>query len=265
MSKLLITILGTGNVATHLTRFFTESDGARVNEIYGRTVADASKLAEFAGCGFTDRVSALCRDSRVYILAVSDDAVEKVASELPDLKGAVVHTSGSLGLDVLNRFSSCGVFYPLQTFSKSKPVDWSRVVVCVEGSDQKTEDLLCDLARDRTKKVEIVNSESRAVLHIAAVFACNFSNHMFAISHELLRKKGMSFDMMESLVRETVDKAFAREPGRVQTGPAIRGDEGILKKHREYLAGKKGMLTLYNKISQSILNTKNQNNEHNKH
>lgn len=258
MSNIHVTILGTGNTAHHLIRFFSERDDAQVAQVYGRNIHEASGLALQSGCGFTGRLEELNTESDLYIIAVSDDAVAAVASQMPRVNGVVVHVSGSLDCDVLNRFSRFGVFYPLQTFSKGKPVDWSKVVVCVEGSDQKTEDLLAKLAKNRVKSVEHVDSAGRSVLHLAAVFACNFSNHMFAVSEELLGENGISFGVMESLVRETVEKAFAQNPKTAQTGPALRGDTGTLNKHRKLLADKNNLLTLYNEMSKSILKIKNQ-------
>lgn len=264
MSRISITILGTGNAASHLIGFFSNRRDVVITQIYGRDIKEALSLAKHADCEFVNDPARLNPHSDIYFIAVSDDAVSAVSRKMPAVNGVVAHISGSLSSDVLNRFSNYGVFYPLQTFSKGKSVNWNEVVVCIEGSDQNAEKQLAHIAGNKVKSVEYVDSKSRAVLHLAAVFACNFSNHMFALSQELLEVNGLDFDVLESLVRETVDKAFEQNPKDAQTGPAVRGDEGTLKNHIKLLAGKQKLLNLYKITSESIINTKKRNDEHKK-
>ena len=256
-----VAIIGTGNVAQYLTHFLSQLNTVELVGVCGRNGERVNELAHEAGCNACTQISEVTPTADFYFLAVSDDAVNQVVEQMPHVKGTVLHTSGSLSLSVLNRFARHGVYYPLQTFSKNKHVHPSDVTLCIEGSDQKTAEDIKDTLAHGYRGVAFVNSEKRKILHLAAVFARNFTNHMFSISHDLLEENDLSFDLLYPLVKETVDKAFTQNPNTAQTGPAVRNDESTLEKHRVLLSQNEQVKKLYNSLSQSISNHKNCENE----
>lgn len=246
-----VTVIGTGNVAYHLVRLIEQSD-FRLHQIYGRNPQKAAELAKSGGCSFRSELDQLDPDADLYLIAVKDDAVEEIAEALPQTRGIVVHTSGSLPVNILSRFQRSGVFYPLQTFSRTEKVNWKEVVLCVEGSDRETAGELTASFQPYVQSVEQVDSRQRAVLHLAAVFACNFSNHMYRIAQKLLENKGLKFDLLESLITETTRKALDSNPADAQTGPALRGDQNTLEKHEQLLADEPELRKLYQTLTNSI-------------
>jgi len=210
-SDLNIVILGNGNVATHLSEVLLNA---------GYSVLQLWKRGENL------------RDADLYFIAVSDDSIEEVAALIPENK-PFAHTSGSVNL------AKGGVFYPLQTFSKDIDVDWENIPILIEYNDFAVETQciasLHEIAKKISNNVQIVTAEKRRQLHLSAVFACNFTNHLWTISEELLNEKNLSFDLLKPLIYQTVRKIENHHPKEVQTGPAIRNDLKTLEKHREIL------------------------------
>jgi predicted short-subunit dehydrogenase-like oxidoreductase (DUF2520 family) len=168
----------------------------------------------------------------LYILAVKDDVISKIVSNLQNI--AIVHTSGSVSMDVFdNNFTNHGVFYPLQTFSKNSELDFSETPICIEASNNEFENELINLGKKLSGNVIKINSEQRKQLHIAAVFACNFSNHMYTISAEILSRSNIDFKLLLPLINQTVKKLKDNKPSDMQTGPAKRDDKKVINAHLE--------------------------------
>jgi predicted short-subunit dehydrogenase-like oxidoreductase (DUF2520 family) len=245
-----IVLLGSGNVATHLGGAFKAANH-EIIQVWSRTLDHARLLAESIEATFTDNLSEISLDADIYVVSVSDDFIADVINAFPNSGKLLVHTSGSTGLEF---FGLSGVFYPLQTFSKTSPVDFSVIPIAIEGIDQETETLLFELAESISSKPLILNSEQRKALHVAAVFACNFSNHLYSIANKILENNGLDFELIRALINETALKVQSHLPAEVQTGPAVRHDQKILGRHLQFLKGNSTLADLYERLSQSIIN-----------
>ncbi len=256
----MITIIGSGNVAWHLAKSF-EAVGLTVNAVYSRKIADAENITnELYYAEATNSLDFSVSESDLFVLAVSDNAIRSVTKQLilpPDT--TVVHVSGAMPLSILEEIHAenpdvtCGVFYPLMTFTKYKHVDFSVVPICLESANKPTLNMLQTIAKKLTREVNIVSSEQRQILHLGAVFACNFTNHLLAVSQEIVEANELDFDLLKPLISETLAKALAAEhPADVQTGPAIRQDSETLKKHEKMLMDDPELQTLYQKLTDSI-------------
>lgn len=248
-----VVILGAGNVGTHLGRAFI-AGGNEVLQVYSRSMESARKLADELECAFATRTDSLDTAADVYIIAVTDDAIADLAARFPLKEKLLVHTSGTTPMDVLQTGSAHhGVFYPLQTFSKVVPVHFRNIPVCLEASSETNMQMLESLARSLTDKVYRIDSTDRQKLHVAAVFACNFVNHMYAVAADILEQQGLPIDLLRPLMEETTRKVMTGEPGDMQTGPARRKNQKVLDKHAELLAKNPEYRALYVTISKSIL------------
>lgn len=210
-----VTIIGNGNVASHLTNAFLKADDIEATQLNSRT---------FTKTPFAD----------VTIIAVSDDAISTVSSKIKT-KNLVVHTSGSVALDSLQNKGNKGVFYLLQTFSTNKKVDFSEIPFCLEATNQKDLNLLEKLAKSIGKKVYHINSEQRKNLHIAAVFVNNFVNHLYKVGNDICTEHHIPFDILQPLIKETANKIESLSPENAQTGPAKRNDQQTIKNHLDLL------------------------------
>lgn len=246
-----IVILGTGNVATHLINAFENASNVQVIQVYNHNSKGLEDL-RFIGNKTTSLNDLLQADC--YILAVADDAVQTLSSSLPFENRLVVHTSGSVSLNELDSKNRRGVFYPLQTFSKRREVDFSEIPVCIEGEDKEVLVHLKTLADAVTQKVFEVDSEKRKQLHLAAVFVCNFVNHMYQIGYELTEQNGIPFSILKPLIQETAHKIEDSTPEAMQTGPAKRNDIKTIDKHLKLLK-QPLQREIYKLISQSIQDT----------
>jgi predicted short-subunit dehydrogenase-like oxidoreductase (DUF2520 family) len=251
--KASVVVLGAGNVATHLCGALSKV--CDVKQIWSRNKEHAQRLAETTQCGKAiDDLADIDRDADFYIISVPDNAIASVVQAMPAVGGIVAHTSGSVGMEVLaaGKTTRYGVFYPLQTFSRQKAVNVSEIPFFIEGSDDEVTTLLMSLAERLTDKVYKADSKQRATLHIAAVFACNFANHLWGISADILAQSGYSFDVFKPLLQETLRKAFEMGPTAAQTGPAKRGDMNVINGHLAKLDGDRH--ELYELITKMILN-----------
>ena len=225
-----IVLIGSGNVATHLGVILKER-GFNIVQVWSKHINNAEILAGKLRCDYTDSLNKL-RKADLYILAVKDDAIRKILSNLQNV--AVVHTSGSVGMGVFdNNLANHGVFYPLQTFSKDLNLDFSEIPICIEANNNKFENELINFGKKLSEKVVKMSSEQRKQLHIAAVFACNFSNHMYTISDKILSKSNIDFKLLLPLINQTVKKLTDNKPSEVQTGPAKRNDKKVIDVHLE--------------------------------
>lgn len=253
-----ISIAGSGNVATHLAMAFFDA-GVHIEQIFSRNLSHATSLAQRVGARAVNRPELISNDSGVLILALPDEAIEPFAKEVNSaghFAGIVAHTSGTQPLSALRMFENSGVFYPLQSFSRfSNPV-MKEVPFCLEAVNSDTIQHLTSLASLISSDVREVDSAQRAVLHLAAVFACNFSNHMYAISADLLNDAGIDGSILKPLIRETANRLTDVHPALLQTGPAVRGDRSTMEKHLQLLENFPGYGEIYKMLSNSIISAK---------
>lgn len=247
-----LVIFGSGNVATHLALAFHKA-GLNIGGIYSRTFENAQLLAEKINVNAFKSVAEIPLDADAYLLAVSDSALPELLNELPAFQGILMHTSGSVGLDVFpNRINKCAVFYPLQTFSKAKQLDFSKIPILLESDDKAILEVLQSLGELLSSTVQQIDSAQRKKLHLAAVFASNFSNYMFHIAEDLLKENNLDFDLLKPLLNETIDKLNLLSPAEAQTGPAIRGDKKIVSDHQRMLMNRPEYNSIYQLISDQI-------------
>ena len=250
-----IALIGTGNVGSHL--FEALLSKATMVDVYSRNPANAFDLCFLdPDCNLLYNLNDIDRSVDTIIISVSDNAISSVAEQIsamitPEFKPLVVHTSGTTPLDVLSCIDSpTGVLYPLQTFTKNVPVDLTKVHFFVEGIDESTTESVVELASLMSEHIHVSDSATRARLHVAAVFACNFANRMWTISDDILRKIGLDFSIMQELVQATINKALEVGPREGQTGPARRHDTVTVKRHLRLLPRK--LKGLYTSITNSI-------------
>ena len=204
--------------------------------MYSRRKAAATTLAAKVKAAAITDLQKLDPQASIYIIAVKDDAIATVAKQLKLGSAIVVHTSGSVPMAVLKGVSkNYGVLYPLQTFSKGKAVDLRTTPVCIEASNRQTAQQLSYFARSISGNVQKVSSEQRKVLHLAAVFACNFSNHLYAVAEGILKKNKLSLHLLQPLIEETALKIRHASPVKMQTGPAVRGDKKTMDAHLQLI------------------------------
>jgi len=223
--------------------------------VYSRTQASADTLAAKLGADSTNDVNQLPLKSDVFIVALKDDAL---AGMLPVLtKGRhdqfFVHTAGSMPMAIFEGLTAhYGVFYPMQTFSKERLVDFNAISIFLEATDSVSMERLKLLAATLTSHIYELDSEGRKHLHLAAVFACNFVNHCYALSAEVLAAKGVPFSVMLPLVDETAQKVHSIAPRDAQTGPAVRGDQDVMRMQASMLDGKVTVKRIYEVLSDDI-------------
>lgn len=249
-----IALIGAGNVATHLGKAWQRS-GCEVVQVYSRTEQSASELATCLGVPFVTSLDEVCTDADIYVVAVKDAVLQELIPALVKGREAAlfVHTAGSMPMAVWQGVAPRhGVLYPMQTFSKAREVDFTSVSFFVEANHQADKEVLKELAGVLSPKVYEATSAQRTYLHMAAVFACNFANHMYTLSARLLEKNGLPFDAMLPLIDETARKVHGLHPQDAQTGPAIRGDENVMGKHLAMLADDPEVKEIYRIISNSI-------------
>lgn len=258
---LKVVILGAGNVASHLLRAL-KGAGHDVT-VWNRSDGALAQLRKDMGVACTTDMRALPTDADVYIISVKDDAVESVAQQLaqtlgPQMGGhcVVAHTAGSLPKSLLEVFfPNCAVLYPMQTFSKNKPLDYSKIHFFIEEEG----DVVSRLALSVSDHVHSLSSEQRKVLHVASVFACNFVNHCYVMCEDVLRGIGVPFAAMLPLISETTDKVGMLPPAEAQTGPAVREDYGVMDAHMRLLAERPDLQEIYRRMSESIIKYKHDN------
>ncbi len=245
-----VVIIGAGNVATHLGMAL-QNVGVHTLQVVGKTVHHAAELAQQLGTTYTTNWEGLRADADLYLIAVNDDAVQEVARQL-HTSAMVAHTSGSVPMSALEHHPQHGIFYPLQTFSKNKPVSNTNIPFCIEGNNSTTEAALMALAQRLSNNVQSISSTQRKHLHLAAVFACNFSNHMYAIADELLKEQQLDVSILQPLIEETAKKIKGNAPASMQTGPAQRKDHAVMEQQIALLQQHPDYQKLYKLLSESI-------------
>lgn len=245
-----VIFIGAGNVATHMARAF-QSAGLEIVQVYSRSVASAKALGEILTCPYTNDKDKVLSDADLYVCSVNDDAITQSLQHITTNQALIVHTAGSVDISILEDFSdNFGVFYPLQTFTKEKDVRWNQIPIYVEANSTVNATNLVELGHKISQNVKLVNSASRMKLHLAAVFSCNFCNHLCAIADELLEKEGLPFSDLLPLISETSKKLETVKPIIAQTGPASRFDHETMNKQRKMLNDHQ--LSIYDLLSASI-------------
>ena len=248
-----IVLIGSGNVATHLALSLTKK-GKNIIHIYGRTISRAKKLAEKTNSSYSDKIEDIPADADLYILSVSDHALSEVVKKIKFSDKLIVHTSGTSNIEKLkNSSENFGIFYPLQTFSANKNIDFKSIPICIEANTKENENVLNDLAKSISDNVYIVSSEERKIIHVCAVFVSNFSNFMYSIADDILEQHDLSFDILKPLILETAKKVISNKPKEVQTGPAFRKDHNTIEKHIDFLSDFGEYKTIYKLLSDQII------------
>lgn len=243
-----INIIGSGNVAQHLISVFQQTETIVLQQVFSRKRENINHLVSDAK--IVTRYSDL-KPADITIISVSDDVIAEVSNQLPFENQLVVHTSGSVGLDALHAKNRKGVFYPLQTFSKSKAIDFKSVPICLETENESDYLVLETAAKSISDKVFKISSEQRQSLHVAAVFSCNFVNHLYQLGKEICDDNRVPFEILLPLIQETADKIKTLSPLDAQTGPAKRNDQKTIEKHLSFLDDE-NKKAIYQLLTQSI-------------
>lgn len=256
-----IVLIGSGNVAWHLGRALYEADMI-ILQVYSRQLPAARKLARQIKAAAVNQVEKINPSADLYLFAITDTAIQSVAKTLAaqrsvDKQAIFAHTSGATPMDIFKGTSKrYGIFYPLQTFSSSRTVDMATVPFCINGNYQLVKKKLTGLARKLSPTVTLLSDNQRAQLHVAAVFANNFTNHLFTISQQLLNEHDLPFDLLRPLILETAHKVQHQSPAVMQTGPARRNDQPTIDRHLHLLSKHKAYQDLYKQLSALIKNYK---------
>lgn len=245
-----VVLFGSGNVASHLSNEFLKSNSIELVQVYNRTLENIKHLKHKTS--ITNQISDL-KEADVYIISISDDDITDFSKQLNLKNKLVVHTSGALNLSALKSQSNKGVFYPLQTFTKNKELDFSTIPFCIEAENENDLLLLEKLAKLISEKCFIIDSDQRKALHVSAVFVNNFVNHLYHLGNEICTDQNVPFEILLPLIKETAAKIENLTPFNAQTGPARRNDHKTMQKHLELLNNNQE--NIYKLISNSILNT----------
>lgn len=242
-----VILLGSGNVATHLFQAFSKVSEVEVVQIFSRTISK-----DFSESIQTSDFSQFL-EADVYIICVSDNAISSVSNQLQFENRLVVHTSGSTDFDVLDAKNKRGVFYPLQTFSKNKPVDFTAIPICLETENPSDYKILEKLGNSISNFVTKIDGKQRKALHVSAVFVCNFTNHLYQIGNEICKENNIPFHILQPLIEETAQKIKSLTPQEAQTGPAVRNDSKTIEKHIDFLTDST-QKEIYKILTKSIQN-----------
>ena len=247
-----IVIIGTGNVATQLGIAFRRAKH-NILQVYGRRLAEAKFLGEKLNADHTTKLKEINQQADIYIVAVTDAAIEKVLKNLVLQKQIAAHTSGSISINVFgNKFLNHGVFYPLQTISKNTSVNFRTTPICIESNNSNSQMKLKQLAKSISDEIYPVNSKQRSMLHLAAVFVNNFTNYLFHVGSTILSENNLSFDLLKPLIFQTANKLKNHNPDQIQTGPAMRGDKKTINRHLKMLKKYPGYKKIYKDITNNI-------------
>lgn len=249
-----VTLIGAGNLATQLGKSLKKA-GVIISQVYSRTEDSARTLGELLEAEWLTDIKALRDEADIYIFSVKDSVLCELISEVCKGRGdkLFLHTAGSMPMSCFEgKALRYGVFYPMQTFSKTKDVDFERIPVFIEGNSIETEDVIRSLANKLTRRVIRLSSADRKYLHLAAVWTCNFTNYCYTVASDILGEHGIPFDVMLPLINETTEKIQKISPKEAQTGPAVRGDRNVMSKQLELMNGKEDLQELYKMLSKGI-------------
>ncbi|MGV3459410.1 MAG: Rossmann-like and DUF2520 domain-containing protein [Flavobacterium sp.] len=243
-----VTVIGSGNVAQHLINAFAKADSVNIAQAFARNAKNLAHLLPAEK--IISNLSEL-KETDVYIIAVADNAIAEISAQLLFDNKLVVHTSGSMPMEELNATNRRGVLYPLQTFSKDKALDFRNIPICLESESAEDYEVLVTLAGTISGSIYNVDSGQRKALHVAAVFASNFTNHMYTMASDICNEHSLPFDILKPLIAETAAKVQELEPAKAQTGPAIRHDSKTIAAHLEMLSDEQ-QKNIYKAITQAI-------------
>ena len=246
-----ISLIGSGNVASNLG-LELQNKGYEIKDVWSRTQDSAQVLAEKLNANWTTKINEL-ENVDLFIVTVKDDAIKNIISKIKNKDIPIVHTSGSVGIDILKGHSLHGVFYPIQSFNKNVLTSFRDVPICIESNNKKMEKSLYNIANTISSSVHLINSDQRSKIHLSAVFACNFTNHMIAISETLLEENNIEFELLHPLISHTLQKSIKYSARKSQTGPAIRNDQKTIQKHLQMIKQKPELSNIYSTITNHII------------
>ena len=249
-----VTLIGAGNLATQLGKSLKKA-GIIISQVYSRTEASAKTLGELLETEWVTDVTQLNDEPDIYIFSVKDSVLCELISEVCKGRGDKLffHTAGSMPMSCFEgKAQHYGVFYPMQTFSKVKDVSFENIPVFIEGDSAETEEVIRSLANKLSKRVITLSSTDRKYLHLAAVWACNFTNHCYSVASDILSEHGIPFDVMLPLINETTEKIQNICPKAAQTGPAVRGDKNVMSQQLELMSDRADLQELYKMLSKGI-------------
>ena len=253
-----VVIVGSGNVATVLGKKMKEQ-GVDILQVISQTYTNALELGTTLNVPATDNYAELNTHADIYILAVTDSIIATVAAQLPELNSIVVHTAGSVSMDILHGlFGQYGVIYPLQTLNRSVST-LPEVPVMIDGNTEAVKETLKNFAKTWTEQVTVTNDQQRLTTHVAAVIVNNFTNHLMALTEDFCINEGINFSLLFPLINQTVNSLGTMPAALLQTGPAERGDISIIDKHLQLLNRYPSLRNLYLKLSESIIIYKRKN------
>lgn len=246
-------LVGAGNVATQLGKALKEK-GLSIVQVYNRTLSAAKILAGELQAPYISQLDRLDRKADLYLFAISDAALPEVIKAFPPTDGLCVHTAGSVPMDVFENSAATryGVFYPLQTFSRNRNITFDSVPIFTEANNRRDEQRVEEIARLLSNRVIPLSSEKRKYLHLAAVFACNFTNHLYDIAAQILKDQDIEWDVLLPLIAETADKVRTLSPREAQTGPAVRSDVPTIEKQLAMLDDDPDRQAIYRILSRDI-------------
>ena len=249
-----ILMVGSGNVAWHLGAALKAS-GLPVTQVWSRQIDNAKELAQELSVKATDNIEDIFHFNGIILFCVPDHVLPFFASRIHNTNSIIVHTSGSVNISLFEKHATqLGVFYPLQTFTKAKPdKDFKGVPVLIESSTLLVEQILYYWAKSIDADPHKVNSPHRMKIHVAAVFACNFTNHMVAVAKQILEENDLNYELLRPLLNETLSNILKFDPKEIQTGPAMRQDHDTIEKHYNTLCTYPEYAEIYRLISDSIL------------
>ncbi len=252
-STLPVFLIGSGNLATHLS-IALNNKGLHFESVWSRNIENAKILSEKIKTNYTNNISELFKKQAIYLICVPDNNINNVAKQLNSSNSILIHTSASTNISVLKKYNAnSGVFYPLQTFSKNSTlVNFKNLPIFIEYSNSNVKNLLTNWSKLINAKLYKANSEKRLLIHVAAIFANNFTNHMLAISQELAIQNNIDFELFKPLINETFEKIKKMNPSKSQTGPAIRNDKITIKKHLKVLHNSPDFAKIYSFVSNNI-------------
>lgn len=251
-NSLNIVFIGSGNVATQLG-LALKSAKHNIVQVYSKQSKNANTFAKLLKCKAAATLKSIDTTADLYIIAIKDDEIKTIAKQLQLKNKIVVHTSGSITMSAIQGTSAnIGVFYPIQTISKSKTTDFKNVPICIEANNKATLAILNKLAKSISTSIHTITSEQRKQIHLAAVFACNFANYLYTVAEDILHKQKLPLRLLYPLIEETAKQISKQSPSLLQTGPAKRNDKKVMQQHIKQLGGNKALIQVYKLMSKQI-------------
>ena len=244
-----ISIIGAGNVGLNMFETLRKKKDVKLVSLFNRSI---EKILSYRNKVFiTNNINEI-KKSDIYIISTKDDSIKKISEKLIGKDGLIVHTSGSTEMKILSIHKNFGVFYPLQTLTKEKITDFKKIPICIEANNEINFKILRKLTKISGSKCYQVDSKQRIALHVSAVFACNFTNYLFSIAHDICTSNKIPFDTLFPLIRETLEKIEKNKPSEIQTGPASRKDIITIKKHLNFINSKSSR-KIYSILTEEII------------